>query len=96
MKISSFLKFGFMIYRCTYSDNAAWALLLSIIEREATERIENLGPGRDWLGAYLEWTVVKDPTLDGAAQEEVKRRFDEWADGHVEDATYVKGKTRER
>ncbi|KFZ16776.1 hypothetical protein V502_04906 [Pseudogymnoascus sp. VKM F-4520 (FW-2644)] len=85
MKLPSFLKFGFVIYRCTYSDDAAWTQLLSLIKREAQEGIKKLGPGRDWLGAHLEWTVVEDPTLDGATQEEVKRRFGGWADGVVEE-----------
>lgn len=85
MKLSSFLKFGFLIYRCTYSDDAAWTQLLSLIKREAQEVIKELGPGRDWLGAHLEWRVVEDPTLDGATQEEVKRRFGGWANGVVEE-----------
>lgn len=85
MKLSSFLKFGFVIYRCTYSDDAAWAQLLSLIQGEAQETIKELGPGRDWLGAHLEWIVVEDPTLDGATQEQVKRRFYGWADGVVEE-----------
>jgi hypothetical protein len=85
MKLSSFLKFGFVIYRCTYRDDAAWTQLLSLIKREAQEDIKRLGPGRDWLGAHLEWTVVEDPTLDGATQEEVKMQFDGWADGVVEE-----------
>lgn len=78
-------KFGLVIYRCTYSDDAAWTQLLSLIQREAQEQIKELGPGRDWLGAHLEWMVVEDQTLDGASQEQVKRRFDEWADGVVDD-----------
>lgn len=81
MKLSSFPKFGFVIYRCTYGDDAAWTQLLSLIKQQAQEGIKELGPGRDWLGAHLEWTVVEDPTLDGATQEDVKRRFDGWADG---------------
>ncbi|KFZ05974.1 hypothetical protein V501_07858 [Pseudogymnoascus sp. VKM F-4519 (FW-2642)] len=85
MKLSSFPKFGFVIYRCTYSNDAAWTQLLSVIQREAQEAVKELGPGRDWLGAHLEWTVVEDPTLDGATQEQVKTRFDEWADGVVEE-----------
>ncbi|OBT62289.1 hypothetical protein VE03_08597 [Pseudogymnoascus sp. 23342-1-I1] len=85
MKLSSFLKFGFVIYRCTYSDDAAWTQLLSPIQREAQEHIKGLGPGRDWLGAHLEWSVIEDPTLDGATQEQVKRLFDGWADGVVEE-----------
>jgi hypothetical protein len=85
MKLSSFLKFGFVIYRCTYRDDVAWTQLLSLIKREAQEDIKELGPGRDWLGAHLEWTVIEDPTLDGATQEEVKMRFDGWADGVMEE-----------
>lgn len=85
IKLSSFLKFGFVIYRCTYSDDTAWTRLLSLIQREAQEKIKELGPGRDWLGAHLEWAVVEDPTLDGATQEQVKTRFDGWADGVVEE-----------
>ncbi|KFY80068.1 hypothetical protein V499_01043 [Pseudogymnoascus sp. VKM F-103] len=85
MKLSSFPKFGFVIYRCTYSDDAAWTQLLSLIQREAQEAIKELGPGRDWLGAHLEWTIVEDPTLDDATQEQVKRKFDGWAGGVVEE-----------
>lgn len=90
MKISSFPKFGFVIYRCTYSDDAVWTELLSLIKKEAQahikELIKELGPGRDWLGTHLEWTIVEDPTLDGASQEEVNARFDKWADEIVDES----------
>lgn len=85
MKLSSFLKFGFVIYRCTYSDDVAWAQLLSLIKRQSQENIKQLGLGRNWLGAHLEWTIIEDPTLDGVTREEVKMRFDEWADGVVDE-----------
>ncbi|KAH6714757.1 hypothetical protein BKA61DRAFT_362858 [Leptodontidium sp. MPI-SDFR-AT-0119] len=86
MKISSFPKFGFVIYRCTYSNNAAWTELLSLIKQEAQACIKKLGPGRDWLGTHLEWTIVEDPTLDGVSQEEVKGRFDRWSDEIVDES----------
>ena len=85
MKTSSFLKFGFVIYRCTYTDDAAWDQVLSLIQQEDQEHIKELGPGRDWLGAHLEWTFIEDLTLDGATQEQVKTWFDGWADGVVEE-----------
>lgn len=83
MKLSSFRGFGFVIYRCTYSDDTAWANLLSVIKQEALDNIKKLGPGRDWLGTHLEWKVVEDPKLEGASVEEVKRRFDAWAEDVV-------------
>ncbi|KAH9205867.1 hypothetical protein DL95DRAFT_451040 [Leptodontidium sp. 2 PMI_412] len=86
MKISSFPKFGFVIYRCTDSNNAAWTELLSLIKQEAQACIKKLGPGRDWLGTHLEWTIVEDPTLDGVSQEEVKGRFDRWSDEIVDES----------
>ena len=86
MKISSFPKFGFVIYRCTYSNNAAWTELLSFIKQEAQTRIEKLGPGRKWLGTHLDWTIIEDPTLDGASLEDVKSRFDLWADEIVDES----------
>lgn len=46
MKLSSFLEFGFVIYRCTYSGDVAWTQLLSLIKRESQENIKQLGPRR--------------------------------------------------
>lgn len=86
MKTSSIPKFGFVIYRCTYSNNTAWTELLSLIKQEAQTQIEKLGPGRDWLGTHLDWTIVEDPTLDGASLEEVKSRFHRWADEIVDES----------
>ncbi|KAL2076213.1 hypothetical protein VTL71DRAFT_1156 [Oculimacula yallundae] len=83
MKTLSFPKFGFVIYRCTYSDDVAWKKLLTLIKEEAQTHIEELGPGRNWLGSHLEWTVIEDPILDGASHDEVKMRFDKWADENV-------------
>ncbi|KAG4444278.1 hypothetical protein IFR05_000253 [Cadophora sp. M221] len=86
MKISSFPKFGFVIYRCTYNDDGLWTEFLSLIKQEAKAHIRELGPGRDWLGMHLEWTVIEDQTLDGSSQEEVKIRFDKWADEIVDES----------
>ncbi|KAG4410648.1 hypothetical protein IFR04_016220 [Cadophora malorum] len=86
MKISCFPKFGFVIYRCTYGNNAAWTELLTLIKQEAQTQIKKLGPGRDWLGTHLDWKIVEDSTLDGVSLEQVKSRFDRWSDEIVDES----------
>jgi hypothetical protein len=69
-------KWGWVIYRCTYGDDAAWHQFIERLHAYHTEEVlgdrfnaEDLVPSYDWI-------VQEDPaTLDGATKDEVRRRF---------------------
>lgn len=76
-------KWGFVIYRCTYTDDHAWARFMEVLdqEREAlrtyqwtVEDPDDPIPGE--LIRTLDWSVQEDPVgLEGASKDEVRRRF---------------------
>ncbi|OAA79419.1 hypothetical protein LEL_02905 [Akanthomyces lecanii RCEF 1005] len=88
MQQTGFHAWGFVIYRgCAYADEAAWQRFLMHMRQEvhnalaATPRLGGGGvdtSGRQ-LAPYLEWTVVEDPSLEGASKDTVRRHFAAWA-----------------
>ena len=59
-------KWGWVIYRCTYADDQAWARFRALVESQSHESIaESDAPE---IANSLEWTWVEDAaTLDGAS-----------------------------
>ncbi|EAS35440.3 uncharacterized protein CIMG_00794 [Coccidioides immitis RS] len=72
-------KWGFVIYRCTYEDDAAWETLLSILKERThghLKREDSLD-----LEDKLEWTVIEDKEkLDGANVGTVGDMFLNWVE----------------
>lgn len=72
-------KWGFVVYRCTYGDDDAWARFMDQLNRCTTYDLVELYDKAD-LANRLDWNVQQDPALEGASKDEVCRRFREWVD----------------
>lgn len=76
-------KWGFVIYRCTYEDDSAWARFMERMNDHRatflTWKYEVEDPDDDVprdVAKRLDWRVQEDPaTLKGASKDEVRRRF---------------------
>ncbi|KAF1992909.1 hypothetical protein P154DRAFT_583338 [Amniculicola lignicola CBS 123094] len=70
-------KLGFVVYRCTYEDDEAWAHFISFLTAQTLARIEN-SPFAG-LGARLDWNIQEDKEkLDNASYETVRDEFRKW------------------
>ncbi|OAA64961.1 hypothetical protein ISF_04371 [Cordyceps fumosorosea ARSEF 2679] len=94
MQQTGFHAWGFVIYRgCAYADEPLWQRYVRHMKQEvhsalaATPRLPGTGAGANatldtsgrQLAPYLEWTVMEDPSLEGASTETVRRHFAAWA-----------------
>lgn len=78
-------KWDFLIYRCDYSDDAAWNKFLAIVQHEAEDGLKRQ-KAEDLLNT-MEMTVKEDKTaLDGATVEQVRGIFNEWVQIDEENA----------
>lgn len=64
-------KWGFIIYRCTYKDDAQWARFMELLNEWTQKNLES-DKALDLMDS-LDWNVQDDPKLDGASQEEIRR-----------------------
>ncbi|ROT37997.1 hypothetical protein SODALDRAFT_324451 [Sodiomyces alkalinus F11] len=85
MQQTGYHRWGFVVYRCTYSDDDAWARYVERMKQAAVDDLSRYG--RDLLLAkYVDWTIVEDrDALDGASKADVRARFSEWAEPHLPD-----------
>ena len=67
-------KWGFVIYRCTYGDDAAWSRFMDRLNRHNEDVLRANEQASDFVASY-NWTVQEDPALEGATKDEVRRRF---------------------
>jgi hypothetical protein len=63
-------KWGFVIYRCTYDDDAAWERFMAHLNTRTRLSLESYKDGD--LFPRIDWSVQQDPSLDGASVEEVR------------------------
>ena len=72
-------KWGWVIYRCTYGDDEAWAKFQKIINGRSRKGIAR----REFpyeVANSLEWTFVSDKSLfDGASRDQLRQHFRAWA-----------------
>lgn len=81
MQMTSFFHWGFVIYRCDYSDDAFFERFIDYL-REQAEKYQRHCHQDCTTGLYLRWTIMQDrETLDGATKDQVRRLFVEWRDG---------------
>ncbi|KAI1302208.1 hypothetical protein F5Y03DRAFT_362040 [Xylaria venustula] len=80
---TGFDTWGFIVYRCTYDDDAAWDRYMQALKDEAHRDL--VWNGREWLiEQYAQWTAIEDnETLDGASKQKVRERFVRWRDEHA-------------
>jgi hypothetical protein len=79
----SFLKpdapWGLVVYRVSYSDDAAWDRMLSVI-REGIELSLALRPAQPDLSSRLELVVMDDQSkFDGAGPEKIREHLNSWS-----------------
>ncbi|OAL43179.1 hypothetical protein IQ07DRAFT_305265 [Pyrenochaeta sp. DS3sAY3a] len=77
-------KWGWVIYRCSYSDadNETWAQFRSRVEASSREDIAQSDAPE--IAQSLEWTWVEDQaTLEGASTAALRKRFRAWAADQV-------------
>ncbi|KFA60020.1 hypothetical protein S40285_08764 [Stachybotrys chlorohalonatus IBT 40285] len=75
MQQTGFHKWGFVIYRCTYSDDDAWRRYVQYIRDETIRALDFLGV-QFLLEKYFDIEVVEDrDQLDGASKPLVKSLF---------------------
>lgn len=84
MQITGFHRWGFLVYRCTYSDDDAWQRYMQHFHECVRAGLEYYG--RDvLLFKYLELIVVDErDTLDGATKSQVREKFRQWSATHRE------------
>lgn len=82
MQQTGFQKWGFLVYRCTYSDDEAWLRYVQYIRDKTIANLDHLGQ-RFLLEKYLDIQVVEDRNqLDGASKSQVRSLFADWAENH--------------
>lgn len=74
-------KWGWVIYRCTYTDDSTWARFRARIEKDSREEIKNSDAPE--IAERLEWTWVEDPALDGVSTAALRERFLAWAEEQI-------------
>ncbi|KAI8631761.1 hypothetical protein F5Y19DRAFT_472644 [Xylariaceae sp. FL1651] len=70
MRDTGFETWGFLIYRCTYGDDAAWDCYMQLFKEQVHDDLVCFG--RELLmEQYPQWTVIEDKeTLDGASKKQ--------------------------
>ena len=64
------LKWGFIVYRCTYGDDDAWAKFMEYLNTRV--RLNLIEDDCEDLWDRLDWCVQEDPALDNATSEDVR------------------------
>lgn len=78
MQLTGLFHWGFVIYRCDYSNDATFDRFVSCL-REHAEGYHQRAKQDRTTALYLRWMIVQDrERLDGATKEEVRERFGAW------------------
>lgn len=81
MQMTGFHTWGFVIYRCTYTDDATWELYMDRLKQEIRASLD--AEGRlELLWQYVKFTIIEDPKLEGATKNMVRSRFRKWVNEH--------------
>ena len=67
------LKWGFVIYQCTYGDDDAWDRFMHYLNTRVRLTLEEENNDTDHgLFSRIDWNVQEDSSLDNATSEEVR------------------------
>jgi hypothetical protein len=87
LQLSKEDKWGWVIYRTTYKDDAGWERFKGYVNawsRDALSKPEEQDAPPAVLSA-MDWTFVSDPaTLDGASRQQLRHRFRDWRDTAIQ------------
>lgn len=71
-------KWGYVVYRCTYKDDAAWGHFKQTIYQQTRQDLRESDTPE--LAEHVEWTFVEDrEALDGVPIPRLRERFNRWA-----------------
>ncbi|KXJ94905.1 hypothetical protein Micbo1qcDRAFT_232278 [Microdochium bolleyi] len=78
-----FPKWGFVIFRGVYGNNAEWDTFISLYKAQVALELHSSAAGHasaeEELGSDLEWTIVEDrAALEDVPKDAVRARFREW------------------
>lgn len=79
LRLTAQKKWGFVIYRCTYGDDAMWHRFLQICNERIVLIFNKHGEDHNLLND-LDLKVFSDVTLDGATKADVRARVNKWTD----------------
>lgn len=80
MQQTGYHKWGFIIYRCTYSDDEAWLRYVQYIKDKTISSLDLMGQ-QFLLEKYLDFPVIEDRyQLEGASKSVVRTLFAEQAE----------------
>ncbi|PVI00235.1 hypothetical protein DM02DRAFT_614458 [Periconia macrospinosa] len=76
-------KWGWVIYRCTYTDDSAWARFRARVEKESRESLAESDVPE--IAERMEWVWVDDDrnALDGASTAALRERFRAWREEEI-------------
>lgn len=77
LKKDNFKTWGFVIYRCTYQDNAEWERFMARFLSAVPEFLQYYS-GLDLLDTFAP-TVFEDPSFEGATVVTLREHFNKWA-----------------
>ncbi|KAF2678798.1 hypothetical protein K458DRAFT_435478 [Lentithecium fluviatile CBS 122367] len=76
LEANPFLKWGFVVYRCTYASDTAWKNFMEHLNKRVMLTLQR--DGNEDLFERLDWCVQEDPTLEDVSEREVRARFKTW------------------
>ncbi|OSS43557.1 hypothetical protein B5807_11748 [Epicoccum nigrum] len=73
------LRWGFVIYRCTYDDDEKWVRFMNHLNTRVRLNLDEDGSG--FLFDRIDWAVQEDRlTLENAGPSRVRRKFAQWVE----------------
>ncbi|OAA52857.1 Twin arginine translocation protein [Cordyceps fumosorosea ARSEF 2679] len=77
-------KWGWVIYRCTYGDDAAWERFKERVAQQTRDDLASpckLAPAASSVVDGVDWKFVSDRALRGASRDALRERFRAWVAG---------------
>ncbi|THY44810.1 hypothetical protein D6C99_06637 [Aureobasidium pullulans] len=73
------VKWGFIFYRCTYSDESSWQHFMNIVRHRAELDIHETGGGTKAITSSLEISSFEDGSkFEGASIDQIREHFENW------------------
>jgi len=76
MVYSGHPRWGFLVYRTSYTDDAAWQRYLHILHRSTWISLNNEHQTR--LYPYASFTPMEDRVFEGASKDTIREQFQSW------------------